>query len=467
MNPGLFREYDIRGRAETELTDAGVFGLGQAYGTRIRRAGGRSVAVGRDARLSGPRLQAAFTAGVRAVGVDVVDIGEVPTPLLYFALHHLPVDGGVMITGSHNPPAWNGFKLCQGVKALYGAGIQALRHLLEAGDFASPGIDAGGRAGQLRTADVGEAWLAAATASMSGGAGRRLRVVVDAGNGMGGPHAVALYQRLGHEVIPLFCDPDGRFPNHHPDPTVEANLADLKAKVRETGADLGLAFDGDADRLGAVDEHGHTLAGDQILLLLAQNLLARRPGARIIGEVKCSQVLYDGIAAAGGVPEMWKVGHSLIKARMAETGAPLAGEMSGHLFIADRWYGFDDAAYAGARLLELVRRDPRSLGARRAALPTTVATPELRVHCPDEAKFAVAARAAAWFKPRYPTVDIDGVRIGFPSGFGLLRPSNTQPVLVLRFEATTAEALAANRAEVEAWIRAHAPEVDLEASVDH
>jgi phosphomannomutase/phosphoglucomutase len=453
----IFREYDIRGRADSDLTDDVVRALGQAYGTRIHRRGGRRVAVGRDCRLSGTRLQAAFVAGVRAAGVHVTDIGEVPTPLLYFALHHLPVDGGVIITGSHNPPQWNGFKLCQGVKALYGAAIQDLRRIAEARDFThgSGGLDA---------ADVAGPWLAYCTRTLE--PQRPLKVVVDAGNGMGGPLAVALYRALGFEVFDLFCTPDGTFPHHHPDPTVEANLADLKAKVLEVGADVGLAFDGDADRLGAVDGRGRVVAGDQILLLLAQDLLTRQPGARVIGEVKCSQVLYDGIAAAGGQPEMWKVGHSLIKARMAETGALLAGEMSGHLFLAERWFGYDDAVYAGARLLELLSRGA-SLEARLDALPVTVTTPEIRVSCPDEAKFAVAARAAAWFQARYPVVDIDGVRIGFPSGFGLLRPSNTQPVLVLRFEAATAEALAAYRGEVEAWILHHAPEVDLSASVDH
>ena len=459
MISGIFREYDIRGRAQEDLDDDLVFALGRAFGSRIRRAGGRRVAVGRDCRLSGPRLQAQLMAGINAAGVDVLDIGEVPTPLLYFALHHLPVDGGVVVTGSHNPPAWNGFKLCQGVKALYGEAIQALAHTIEAGDFTEG-------AGHTAAADVAGPWLAYCTRTLKPGP-RRLKVVVDAGSGMGGPGAVALYTALGFEVIDLYCTPDGAFPHHHPDPTVEANLADLKAKVLAVGADLGLAFDGDADRLGAVDGQGRVVWGDQLLLFLAQDLLTRHPGATVIGEVKCSQVLYDGIAAAGGHPEMWKVGHSLIKARMAATGALLAGEMSGHLFLAEGWFGYDDAVYAGARLLVLLSHTVPTLADRLDALPHTMTTPELRVYCPDAAKFAVAERAAAWFKARYPVVDIDGVRIGFSNGFGLLRPSNTQPVLVMRFEAQTAEALAAYRGEVEAWLRAHAPEVDLAASVDH
>ncbi|MCB9545712.1 MAG: phosphomannomutase/phosphoglucomutase [Myxococcales bacterium] len=456
---GIFREYDIRGRADVELTPALVQALGRAYGTRIRRAGGRQVAVGRDCRLSGPRIHADFIAGIRATGVDVLDIGQGPTPLLYFALHHLPVDGGVIVTGSHNPPNWNGFKLCQGVKALYGEAILDLRRAMEADDF-----DAG--AGALTAVDAAPAWLATATRTLHPGP-RPLRVVVDAGNGAGGPLAVALYRALGFEVHPLFCEPDGHFPNHHPDPTVEANLLDLQRKVVEIGADVGLAFDGDADRLGAVDGQGRMIFGDQLLLLFARDVLRQHPGATIVGEVKCSQVLYDGVAAAGGQAEMWKVGHSLIKARMAETGALLAGEMSGHLFFADRWFGFDDALYAGARLLELLSHGGPTLAEHLDALPRTVATPELRVACPDAAKFAVVERAAAWFRARRPVVDIDGIRVEFPSGFGLLRPSNTQPVLVMRFEAATEAELAAAQGEVYDWLRIHAPEVDLTASVDH
>ncbi|MCA9539486.1 MAG: phosphomannomutase/phosphoglucomutase [Myxococcales bacterium] len=458
MNPEVFRQYDIRGRAEIELTDDFTRALGRAYGTAVRRAGGAVVAVGRDCRESGPRITAAFTEGVRATGVDVIDLGVVPTPLVYFAIHHLGTDGGVAITGSHNPGDWNGFKPCLGPLSMHGEAILALRDLIAADDFEH------GK-GDWREVDIVEPYLAWARGAVK--PGRPLRVVVDAGNGTGGPVALALYRALGHEVHPLYCEPDGSFPNHHPDPTVEANLADLKAKVAAIGADVGLAFDGDADRLGAVDAQGRVVWGDWLLLFLAGAVLAEHPGARIVGEVKCSRTLYDGVRAAGGVAEMWKVGHSLIKARMRETGALLAGEMSGHLFFADRGFGFDDAVYAGARLLELLAHDKTTLAERVDALPKTVATPELRVACADADKFAVVARAATYFRARYPVVDLDGVRVDFAHGWGLVRPSNTQPVLVMRFEADTPARLAEYRAEVEGWLRASAPEVDFAANPDH
>ncbi len=458
FNPGVFRQYDVRGRADADLTDAFATALGRAYGTRIRRAGGRSVAVGRDCRQSGPRIVSAFEQGVRGAGIDVVSLGVVPTPLLYFALHHLEVDGGVVVTGSHNPPAWNGFKMCQGTASIYGDDLQALRASIEAEDFES---------GDGARTEV-EIYGPYRNRVLSGiRPGRPLKVVVDAGNGTGGLVAGDVYRELGHEVVELFCDPDGAFPNHHPDPTVEANLADLKAAVVAQGADVGIAFDGDADRIGAVDHRGHVVWGDQLLLFFAQAVLAEHPGARIVSEVKCSRLLYEGVAEAGGTAEMWKVGHSLIKARMRATGALLAGEMSGHIFFADRWYGFDDAVYVGARLLELLSTSETRLADLLDGLPPTVTTPELRVACPDEAKFAVAERAAVWFRERYPTCDIDVVRIDFPDGWGLIRPSNTQPVLVMRFEAESAEQLAAYREEVEDWLRTAAPEVDLEADTHH
>ena len=458
MNPGVFRQYDVRGRADADLTDAFVTDLGRAYGTRIRRAGGRRVALGRDCRQSGPRIIAAFEAGVRRSGVDVLSLGVVPTPLLYFALHHFDVDGGVVITGSHNPPAWNGFKMCQGQASIYGDDLLALRAAIEARDF-----DEG--AGASESADVYAPYRAYVTDSV--GCERPLKVVVDAGNGTGGLVAGDIYRALGHEVIELFCEPDGAFPNHHPDPTVEANLAHLKEAVAAHGADVGIAFDGDADRIGAVDHLGRVAWGDQLLLFFARDVLRAHPGATIVSEVKCSRVLFDGVAAAGGAAEMWKGGHSLIKARMKQTGALLAGEMSGHIFFADRFFGFDDAVYVGARLLELLANGSDRLAEMLDALPETVTTPELRVACPDADKFTVVDRAVAWFGDRYPTNDLDGVRIDFPQGWGLVRPSNTQPVLVMRFEADTAEHLADYRGEVEAWLRAHAPEVDLEADTHH
>lgn len=457
-NGGMFRKYDIRGNSDHDLTDPVVTALGRAYGSVIYRRGGRSVALGRDCRLSGPRIQAAFSAGVRATGVNVVDIGMVPTPLLYFALHHLPVDGGVIITGSHNPPAWNGFKLCAGTGSIYGAAIQHLHALMLNGDFTTG-------AGTESQADVIAAYAAFVGKNITLG-DRPIRVAVDAGNGTGGL-AAPIYRALGVEVVDLFCEPDGTFPNHHPDPTVEANLADLRQAVADARCDLGVAFDGDADRLGAIDADGQVVWGDQLLLFFARDVLKTHPGARIVGEVKCSKVLYDGVREAGGAPEMWKVGHSLIKARMRATGAPLAGEMSGHLFFADRFFGFDDAIYAGARLIELLSHSDQSLAQMRAALPKTVTTPELRVACPDDVKFAVVEAAAAHFASQYTVIDVDGVRIEFAHGWGLVRASNTQPVLVMRFEADTAERLAEYRAVIEDHLRATAPAVDFDADTHH
>ncbi len=476
VNPGIFRAYDIRGRAGIELTPAFAEALGAAFGTVIARSVDKrpdatalaegvrpKVAIGRDCRPHGIELAEAFERGVRRVGVDVLRLGMVPTPLVYFAIHHFELAGGVAITGSHNPPAWNGFKLCDGPGSMHGDAIQALRRIIEGDAYRVVGFEGRGQGSAVDLGPTYVDWHTARLAPLSPAP----TVVLDAGNGAGGPVGQALLEAMGATVIPLFCEPDGSFPNHHPDPTVEANLDDLKAAVKQHGADLGLALDGDADRLGAVDRHGRVVWGDQLLLYFARRILAEKPGAHIVGEVKCSRVLYDGVKAAGGVGEMWKVGHSLIKARMKETGALLAGEMSGHLFFADRYFGFDDGVYAAARLVEAIGSGSPALDAFVDGLPETVTTPELRVACPDAAKFAVAQRAAKHFAERYPTTDIDGVRIDFPHGWGLLRPSNTQPVLVMRFEADTAERLMAYRAEVEAWLRTAAPEVDLEADTHH
>ncbi len=460
FNTRVFREYDIRGKAEADLHDSFVTALGRAYGTYIRRGGGRSVAVGRDCRVSGPRLFQAFSTGIRAAGLDVVDIGVVPTPVLYFSLFHLPVDGGVCITGSHNPGDENGFKMCVGRGSLYGQAIQALRVLIETDDFETGD-------GALTQTDVLPAYLTALSERLR--PGPKLKVVIDAGNGMGGMTAGTVYRALGHDVTELYCDLDGSFPNHHPDPTVEANLTALKLAVAAKGADLGIAFDGDADRIGAVDARGRIIWGDQLLTFFGRSLLAEHApeDIRIVCEVKCSEVVKNDLGARGISVEMWKVGHSLIKTRMKETGALLAGEMSGHIFFADRFYGFDDAVYAGGRLLELVAASGESLADLLDSLPPSVTTPELRVHCPDEHKFAVVARAAEHFRGRYPVLDIDGVRLTFPHGWGLLRPSNTQPVLVMRFEAETPAQLATYRGEVEDFLRAHAPEADLDAPAGH
>jgi phosphomannomutase/phosphoglucomutase len=459
INHSIFRQYDIRGRADTDLTDEVVYALGRAYASEIKAQGGKTIALGRDCRLSGPRLMAAFDKGVRDSGINVLQLGMVPTPLLYFALYQLECDGGVVITGSHNPGAWNGFKMCAGKSAMYGDAIHQLKHRMETSDFSAG-------TGSSQEVDIYPMYFSFVEKQYQKGP-KQLKVVVDAGNGAGGPVVAELYRRLGFETIHLYCEPDGNFPNHHPDPTVEDNLAHLKAEIQRTGADLGLAFDGDADRIGVVDRHGRAIWGDQILIFLAKDVIRRNPGAKIVGEVKCSQVMYQEIEKAGGQAEMWKVGHSLIKARMKETGALLAGEMSGHIFIADRFFGYDDAPYVGARLLELLSHTTEDLSDWLDALPKQFNTPELRVFCPDEHKPAVMARASAHFKNLFPVVDIDGVRINFPQGWGLLRPSNTQPVLVMRFEANTVELRDEYRAMIENWLRNHAPEVDLEADTNH
>ncbi len=446
MNPRSFREYDIRGVAERDLDDATVRALGTAIGKRVA---GQSVAVGRDPRVHSPRLFAALTDGIR-VHADVIDIGVVPTPVLYFAAHHLESAASVMITGSHNPPEDNGFKLMLGTETLHGPAIAELRNEVEAllGKPPEPPHKS------LQSRDVTGPYLDYAASQLKLGA-RRFKVVVDAGNGAGGPTAVSLYRRLGFDVIPLYCDLDGRFPNHHPDPTQPENVKDLIAMVQSSGAEVGIALDGDADRIGAIDGSGRILWGDQLMILYGKALLAEVPHAKFVGEVKCSQAMYDELAAAGGKVEMWKVGHSLIKARMKETGAHLAGEMSGHMFFAHRWLGFDDAVYAGARLLELLSVGDRTLADRAAELPASINTPEIRIDCPDAKKAAVVAavkkRLAA--DPRVQgVVDIDGVRAKFEGGWGLVRASNTQPALVMRCEADTAERLGEIRGAIEGAI---------------
>jgi phosphomannomutase / phosphoglucomutase len=448
VNPRIFREYDIRGVAERDLDDTVVRAIGTALGRKVT---GKPVVIGRDPRVHSPRLFAALSEGVRA-HAEVIDIGVVPTPVLYFAAHHLAPGAAVMITGSHNPPEDNGFKIMLGAGSLHGPAIAALRDEVAAlvGKPAAPPHLG------MHSRDVTGPYLDHAAGQLQLGA-RRLKVVVDAGNAAGGPTAVSLYRRLGFDVVPLYCDLDGRFPNHHPDPTQPENLRDLIAMVQSTGAELGIAFDGDADRLGAVDSTGRILWGDQLMVLLGKALLAEVPDAKFVGEVKCSQAMYDELAAAGGQVEMWKVGHSLIKARMKETGAHLAGEMSGHLFFAHRWLGFDDAIYAGGRLLELLSRGERTLAERAAELPVAINTPEIRIDCPDDQKAGVVAEVTARLR-RDPAVrgvvDIDGVRARFDGGWGLVRASNTQPALVMRCEAASEARLAEIRSLIEAHVEA-------------
>jgi phosphomannomutase / phosphoglucomutase len=455
LKPTIFREYDIRGIAETELPDTGIELLGQAFGTYLQRHVGKRVATGRDTRLSSPRLHYALLRGLVASGCEVLDIGVVPTPILYYSVIHLKADGGVMITGSHNPSEFNGFKVVAGVSTIYGDAIQEVRRLIEAGDLTRG-------SGSVSEADVVTPYVEEISSQFH--FPRRIKVAIDAGNGAGGPAMHRILERLNAQATELYFEMDGHFPNHHPDPTVPANLEALIATVRRTGADLGIAFDGDADRIGAVDETGGVIYGDQLMILYGREILSRKPGATFIGEVKCSQLMYDELTARGGNPIMWKTGHSLIKAKMKECHAELAGEMSGHMFFADRYYGFDDALYAACRLMEIVASSEQPLSAQFAGLPKTVTTPEIRFDCPDEAKFEVVRNAAKQLRARYPTVDVDGVRVLFPEGWGLVRASNTQPVLVMRFEATTPELLDRYRNEVESVVE-KAVEVARPASV--
>ncbi len=441
LKPTIFREYDIRGIANSELLSADVEQLGLGLGTwLIRKSGGRKINVGRDCRLSSTRLRDALMKGLQAAGCDVTDIGVVPTPVLYFSAQYLKADGAVMITGSHNPPEYNGFKTVCGSGTLHGESIQEVRRIIESQDFERG-------SGGLASVDVVPPYVDEIASQFH--FDRRVKLVADAGNGTAGPVMHRIFEKLNVDATELFFEMDGRFPNHHPDPTVPANLAALVGKVGQTGAELGIAFDGDADRIGAVDEKGDVVYGDMLLLIFAREILERKPGATFIGEVKCSQVLYDQIQKLGGNGIMYKTGHSLIKAKMKEEHAELAGEMSGHMFFADRYRGYDDALYSACRLIEIVAKSGRPLSSQLAGLPKMVSTPEIRVDCPDEVKFDLVQRVAEHFKRIHRTLDIDGVRVIFSEGWGLLRASNTQPVLVMRFEAANGSLLKQYQAEVE------------------
>ncbi len=449
-----FREYDVRGVADRDLSDDLARSLGRAYARAIAR-GARSgatdgaasphIAVGRDGRSSSPRLEAAVVEGMLQAGARVTRVGIGPTPLLYFAAHHLGTDGALMVTGSHNPAEDNGFKMMRGKASFFGADVQALADAIE-----SEGPEAG-RASHREASDLDlQADYVEAVRTRSRLPHTNVKIVVDAGNGSAGPLGLRTLRALGLDPDPLFCDIDPRFPNHHPDPTVPENLVALQARVKEIGAAVGLAWDGDGDRLGAVDRDGTIVWGDRLMILFSRALLRDHPGATILGEVKCSESLYADIAARGGRPIVWKTGHSLIKTKMKEEGALLAGEMSGHIFFADRWFGFDDGIYAAIRLVEILAAEGKSIGELLADVPPTFVTPEIRVPCADEVKFDVVARVRAHFGKTHRVLDVDGARIDFEDGaWGLCRASNTGPVLVLRFEARSEARRDAIRAEVE------------------
>jgi len=444
----VFREYDIRGVADRELSDDLVQAIGEAFAlTLLEEAPAGKVlriAVGRDCRLSSPRIFAALTDGLLKAGADVIDVDVGPTPLLYFAVHHFDADGGVMITGSHNAGDENGLKMMKGKASFFADDIRRLR------DRVAVALPAPERErGSLRTVDLAQAYVDRVCLGIEL-SGSGLRVVVDAGNGSAGPLGVAAIRKAGLEPETLFCDMDGEFPNHHPDPTVVENISTLISRVKDSKASVGIAWDGDGDRLGAVDATGEVIWGDKLMVLFARDVLSDHPGAAILGEVKCSQTLYDDIRAHGGRPILWKTGHSNIKTKMKEEGALLAGEMSGHLFFADRYFGYDDAIYGALRLLQILAKSKKTIGELLSDLPRTFVTPELRVECPDAIKFEVVERVRNRYREKYEVIDVDGARILFGDGaWGLVRASNTGPVLVLRFEAKTEARRDELRAEVE------------------
>lgn len=431
INPYIFREYDIRGVVDKDLTDDAVYLLGKGFGSYFLKHKAKKVSIGGDIRLSTERFRQQLINGLRSTGVDVVDIGPVPTPVQYFSMHHLDVDAGVMITGSHNPPDYNGFKVTMFNAPVYGEMIQEIRRIIEAEDFSLG-------QGDYKKSDLKETYIEYIKKDIR--IERPLKVVLDSGNGAASLVAHKLFKEMGVETVDLFDTPDGHFPNHHPDPTVEDNIQELIKTVRKQGADFGVGYDGDGDRIGVVDEQGHIIWGDRLMIIFGRDVLKNHPGAPIIFEVKCSQALPEMLQKAGGQPVMWRTGHSNLKKKMKELQSPLAGEMSGHLFFADRYFGYDDAIYASARLAELLSKGTKKVSELLADVPEYYSTPEIRAEtASDEIKFEIAEKAKKYFSENYEVIDVDGVRIQFGDGWGLVRASNTQPVLVLRFEARTKE----------------------------
>lgn len=453
LTQNIFKAYDIRGIVGKTLDTAIARQIGHAFGSAVRAKGEGTVIIGRDGRLSGPELTAALAQGLQAAGVDVIDLGVVATPMVYFATHVLDAQSGIMVTGSHNPPDYNGFKMVLAGEAIYGDTIQALYHGIVKNDFVHG-------AGQYRTHDIRDAYLQRIVGDVK--PARPMKIAIDCGNGVAGAFAGDLYRAMGCEVTELFCEVDGTFPNHHPDPAHPENLQDLIRCVQQGDAEIGLAFDGDGDRLGVVTKDGQIIYPDRQLMLFAADVLTRHPGAEILYDVKCTRHLAPWITAHGGRPLMWKTGHSLVKAKMRETGAPLGGEMSGHVFIKDRWYGFDDGLYAGARMLELLSRlaDPSAV---LNALPQSSSTPELHLELAEGANFALIDKLQreAQFPGSDQIISIDGLRVEYPDGFGLARSSNTTPVVVMRFEGESASALARIQGEFKRVILAAKPDAVL------
>ncbi len=444
LKQSIFRQYDIRGVVGQDLTPETVGLLGKGIGTYLRRKNCRRIALGRDCRLSSPEFFQAISQGLASTGCFLVDLGTIPTPLLYFAVYHKGYEGGVMITGSHNPPEYNGFKIMAGKETLYGEEIQEIYKIIKEGKFQK---DSGA---SIRQENITPEYQDYVCQNVS--LEKKLTIAVDAGNGTAGEVAVPLFKRLGCEVTPLYCEMDGNFPHHHPDPTLPKALEDLIKTVRENRFDCGIAYDGDGDRLGVIDDRGQIIWGDKLMIVFCRDILPSNPDAAVISEVKASKLLYEEIEKLGGRAIMWKTGHSLIKKKISQEKAILAGEMSGHVFFADKWFGFDDAIYASARLLEILSRKKESLSQMLADLPSTFSTPEIRVYASDEVKFKIVEEVKKELARKYPIVDIDGVRATYPHGWALVRASNTQEVLVLRFEADTEENLKAIRKEVEKTI---------------
>lgn len=440
MNPEIFREYDIRGIAGVDLTETDVIDIGKGVGTFLKQYGRTRLTVGRDCRSTSAAYVERIIQGLTSTGCDVVDIGVCPTPVFYYSIHHLKKEGGVMVTASHNPPEYNGFKLCIDLDSIHGKDIQRILNIIESQSFSKG-------SGIRSTADVVTPYKAYIENNIS--LSHPLKVGVDAGNGTGGVVAVPIMKNLKCEVHALYCDMDGSFPNHEADPTVAENLKDLIALVKEKKLDLGIAYDGDSDRIGVVDETGKIIYGDKLIIIFAREILSRKPGATFISEVKCSKTMYDDIENHGGRAIMWKTGHSLIKQKMKEEKAELAGEMSGHIFFKDRYLGYDDAIYASCRLMEILSKTGKKISELLSDVPETFTTPEIRVECPENQKFEVVKKMTDYFRENYDIIDIDGVRVRFDDGWGLVRASNTQPALVLRFEAMTESRLIEIRGLIE------------------